>query len=303
MVRNLKENKIPFKQGPDSVSFVDPTGLLVKVIEGMDTFESDVKPTKCSKIAFLTSGGDSPGMNCAIRSIVRMAIHLGCEPYAVIGGYQGLVSTDEDSIIPYGWEDVAYIMGEGGTVIRSSRSKEFRERSGRLKAAKNLVKRGIDKLIVIGGDGSLTGADLFRTEWKGLLSELVLCGQISEEEAGQHANFMVVGLVGSIDNDMFGTEMTIGADSALHRIIEAVDSISSTASSHSRAFIVEVMGRHCGWLAVNAALAVAADYIFIPEDPPEEGWETKMVNAVKRVNLHGVVKFLICLEMGFERQA
>lgn len=238
------------------------------------------------KIAFLTSGGDAPGMNPAIRAIVRMSIHMNCQPFAVIGGFQGLLEDCEagkSTIVPFGWDDVAYIMADGGTIIRSSRSKEFRERSGRLKAAKNLVRKGIDKLIVIGGDGSLTGADIFRSEWKGLLDELVSTNEIDEAQARKHENFMVVGLVGSIDNDMYGTEMTIGADSSLHRIIEAVDNITSTATSHSRAFIVEVMGRHCGWLALNACLAIGADYLFIPEDPPKRGWESKMVETMKRV--------------------
>jgi 6-phosphofructokinase 1 len=241
------------------------------------------------KIAFLTSGGDAPGMNPAIRAIVRMSIYLKCQPFAVIGGFQGLLDDcDETStIIPFGWDDVAYIMADGGTIIRSSRSKEFRERSGRLKAARNLIRKGIDKLIVIGGDGSLTGADIFRTEWKGLLGELVVAGEIDDGQAKRYENFMVVGLVGSIDNDMYGTEMTIGADSSLHRIIEAVDNITSTATSHSRAFIIEVMGRHCGWLALNACLAIGADYLLIPEDPPKRGWEAKMVETMKRV--HSVI--------------
>lgn len=240
----------------------------------------DLRP----KIAFLTSGGDSPGMNSAIRAIVRMAIHMNCQPYAILEGYRGLIADElESKIVPFGWDDVAYIMAQGGTVIKSSRCPEFREHWGRLKAARNLLAHGIDKLIVIGGDGSLTGADIFRREWPSLLAELVTKGEIPKAEADKHQNFIVVGIAGSIDNDMYGTEMTIGANSSLHRIIEAVDNISSTASSHSRAFIIEVMGRHCGWLALNACLAIGADYLLIPEDPPKAGWETKMVTAVKRV--------------------
>lgn len=221
-------------------------------------------------------------MNAAIRAIVRMAIYNKCEPFAVIGGFQGLVDGGAN-IRQFGWDDVAYILAEGGTVIRSSRCAEFRTRAGRLRAARNLVEIGIDKLIVIGGDGSLTGAETFKQEWTSLLDELAISGQISAEQQKGCAPLMIVGLVGSIDNDMCGTEMTIGANSSLHRIIEAVDNISSTASSHSRAFIVEVMGRHCGWLAVNACLAIGADYLFIPEDPPEDGWEERMKVAVKRV--------------------
>lgn len=233
-------------------------------------------------IAFLTSGGDSPGMNAAIRAIVRMAICKGCVPFAVKGGYQGLVDGG-DNIQEYSWEDVAYILSEGGTFIRSSRCEDFKNREGRLKAAKNLVALGITSLIVIGGDGSLTGADLFRNEWKNLIEELLEMKQISIEQSQKCEHLMVVGLVGSIDNDMYGTERTIGADSSLHRIIEAVDNISTTASSHSRAFIIEVMGRKCGWLALNACIAIGADYLFIPEDPPSSGWQENMKKTVKRV--------------------
>lgn len=238
---------------------------------------------KGPKIAFLTSGGDSPGMNAAIRSIVRMSIAEGCTPFAVMGGYQGLVDGAE-SIVEFTWDQVAFILSEGGTTIRSSRCAEFRGRTGRLRAAKNLILLGIDKLIVIGGDGSLTGADTFRNEWDSLLRELLDSKEISAEQMKSCEHLMVVGLVGSIDNDMYGTEMTIGADSSLHRIIEAVDNISYTAHSHSRAFVIEVMGRHCGWLALNACLASAADYLFIPEDPPKDGWEETMKSAVKRVH-------------------
>lgn len=246
---------------------------------------------KQQKIAFLTSGGDSPGMNAAIRSIVRMSIYENCIPFAIFGGYQGLVDGG-NSIVEFSWDQVAYVLADGGTMIRSSRCDDFRLRSGRLTAAKNLVKLGIDKLVVIGGDGSLTGADTFRNEWESLLEELRKNNEISDEQLLLHQYLMVVGLVGSIDNDMFGTEMTIGANSSLHRIIEAVDSISSTASSHSRAFIIEVMGRHCGWLAVNTCLAIGADYLFIPEDPPEDGWEEAMRKTVKRVYTYAQVRVL-----------
>jgi 6-phosphofructokinase 1 len=248
----------------------------------MQASSSDGYSRKGLKIAFLTSGGDSPGMNTAIRSIVRMSIAQGCTPYAVLGGYQGLVDGGE-SILEFSWDQVAFILSEGGTVIRSSRCADFRIRAGRLRAAKNLIHLGIDKLIVIGGDGSLTGADTFRNEWDSLLCELQETNQITVEQMKGCRHLMVVGLVGSIDNDMYGTEMTIGADSSLHRIIEAVDNISYTAQSHSRAFVIEVMGRHCGWLALNACLASAADFLFIPEDPPQDGWEKGMKDAVKRV--------------------
>ncbi|PJF17560.1 ATP-dependent 6-phosphofructokinase [Paramicrosporidium saccamoebae] len=231
------------------------------------------------KLAFLTSGGDAPGMNAAIRGIVRMALYRGCQPYAVLEGFRGLVHGG-DMITKMNWNDVANIINEGGTIIRSSRCPEFRERTHRKKAAENLVRLGIDKLIVIGGDGSLTGADLFRQEWKSLLNELVGDGKIDKLTAKTFENMMIVCLVGSIDNDMAGTEITIGANSSLHRIIEAVDCIHSTASSHQRAFVIEVMGRHCGWLALNSAISCGADWLMIPEDPPLDGWEERMSDTV-----------------------
>ena len=137
----------------------------------------------------------------------------------------------------------------------------------------NLLRNGIDRLIVIGGDGSLSGADLLRQEWPSLVAELLAGGDIDQDTADRHPALMIAGLVGSIDNDMIGTDMTIGADSALHRIVEAIDAIASTASSHQRSFVVEVMGRHCGYLALMSAIAGGADYVFIPENPPDPGWE------------------------------
>ena len=144
------------------------------------------------------------------------------------------------------WSSVSNIIHRGGTVIGSARCDGFRTREGRLKAAFNLVQRGITNLVVIGGDGSLTGANLFRQEWKSLLEDLVSSGKIEIEQRDKYNFLNIAGLVGSIDNDFCGTDMTIGTDSALHRIIEAVDAIASTAYSHQRTFIMEVMGRHCG---------------------------------------------------------
>ena len=165
---------------------------------------------------------------------------------------------------------------------------DFKVREGRLKAAKNLVKFGINSLVCIGGDGSLTGANLFKQEWSSLLTELVEKNEITLEESQKYSFLNIVGLVGSIDNDFCGTDMTIGADSALHRIIEAVDAISTTALSHQRCFIMEVMGRHCGYLALAAGLACDADWIAIPENPPSAGWEHKLCQrlAFQRENGH-----------------
>lgn len=238
------------------------------------------------RIGVLTSGGDAQGMNAAVRAVVRTALRKGIEVYAIAEGYRGMVDGG-DRIRPMDWESVGGILQLGGTVIGTARSDEFRERSGRLHAAANLVARGIDRLVVIGGDGSLTGANMFRQEWTGLLEELVGRGDITAEQAADHPTLYVVGLVGSIDNDMAGTDMTIGADTALHRITEALDSITSTAAAHQRTFVVEVMGRRCGYLALRGAIAGGADWLFIPEDPPEAGWEERMCEALRTGREHG----------------
>uniref|UniRef100_A0A672P0M4 6-phosphofructokinase n=1 Tax=Sinocyclocheilus grahami TaxID=75366 RepID=A0A672P0M4_SINGR len=209
-------------------------------------------------IGVLTSGGDAQGMNAAVRAVVRMGIYVGAKVYFV------------HEVIFH------FLNSQGGTVIGSARCKDFRAHEGRLRAALNLVQRGITNLCVIGGDGSLTGANLFREEWSGLLDELVQSGQISEEAAQTHSALHIVGMVGSIDNDFCGTDMTIGTDSALHRIIEVVDAIMTTAQSHQRTFVLEVMGRHCGYLALVSALACGADWVLIPEMPPKDGWEEQM---------------------------
>ena len=232
-------------------------------------------------VAVLTSGGDSQGMNSALRAIVRLSLHHGMKVYAVQEGYQGLVDGGEGGMVECQWNSVSNILHRGGTVIGTARCSEFREREGRLKAAANLVKRGVANLIVIGGDGSLTGASVFKEEWTGLLKELLESQRITQEEAERCRYLNIVGLVGSIDNDMCGTDMTIGTDSALHRIMEAVDCLTSTAASHQRTFVLEVMGRHCGYLAQMAAIAGRADWVLIPEKPPEPGWEERMCEKMQ----------------------
>ncbi|XP_003939112.1 ATP-dependent 6-phosphofructokinase, platelet type isoform X1 [Saimiri boliviensis] len=226
-------------------------------------------------IGVLTSGGDAQGMNAAVRAVVRMGIYVGAKVYFIYEGYQGMVDGGSN-IAEADWESVSSILQVGGTIIGSARCQAFRTREGRLKAACNLVQRGITNLCVIGGDGSLTGANLFRKEWSGLLEELAKNGHIEKEAVQRYAYLNVVGMVGSIDNDFCGTDMTIGTDSALHRIIEVVDAIMTTAQSHQRTFVLEVMGRHCGYLALVSALACGADWVFLPESPPEEGWEEQM---------------------------
>ena len=232
-------------------------------------------------IGVLTSGGDAPGMNAALRAVVRTALNLGARVFAIYEGYQGMVDGGTQ-IREMGWNDVGGIMQRGGTMIGTARCAAFRTREGRLKAAKNLVERGIDRLVVIGGDGSLTGANLFRQEWASLVAELAAKGEISEQAAAEHPFLAIVGLVGSIDNDFFGTDMTIGADTALKRITDALDQIGSTASSHQRTFVVEVMGRNCGYLALMSSLAGTAHWVFIPESPPEtDDWETLMCDVLR----------------------
>ena len=250
---------------------------------------------KKKKIAVMTSGGDSQGMNGAVRAVVRMAIDQGCDAFAIYEGYQGLVDGD---IRQMHWDDVRGFLSIGGTLIGTARCKEFMERPGRLKAAKNMVDKGIDALIICGGDGSLTGADTFRREWPELLQTLVSNKEITEEQRKTFQYLNIVGLVGSIDNDFADTDATIGCYSSLGKICEAVDSIDATASSHQRAFVIEVMGRHCGWLALMAGVSTGADYIFIPERPPSEHWEDEMCAIISAHRSLGKRKTTIIVAEG-----
>ncbi|XP_034429016.1 ATP-dependent 6-phosphofructokinase, platelet type isoform X1 [Hippoglossus hippoglossus] len=252
-------------------------------------------------IAVLTSGGDAQGMNAAVRAVVRMGLYVGAKVYFIHEGYQGMVDGGEN-IKEATWESVSSMLQVGGTVIGSARCKEFRTHEGRLKAAHNLVQYGITNLCVIGGDGSLTGANLFREEWSGLLSELVGQGLIEDEAVQKNSALHIVGMVGSIDNDFCGTDMTIGTDSALHRIIEVVDAIMTTAQSHQRTFVLEVMGRHCGYLALVSALACGADWVLIPEMPPEDGWEDKMCQKLSATRSRGTrLNIIIVAEGALDR--
>ncbi|KAJ8111630.1 hypothetical protein ONZ43_g5575 [Nemania bipapillata] len=248
-------------------------------------------------IAVMTSGGDSPGMNAVVRAVVRTAIYLGCNAYCVYEGYEGLVRGGK-YIKQMGWEDVRGYLSEGGTLIGTARCMAFFEREGRLQAAKNMVLNGIDALIICGGDGSLTGADRFRSEWPSLLEELVSKGDLDQKQIEPYKHLNIVGLVGSIDNDLSGTDATIGAYSALSRICEMVDYIEATASSHSRAFVIEVMGRHCGWLALMAAVATGADFLFIPEKPREDNWKEEMCQVIKQHRNMGKRKTIVIIAEG-----
>jgi len=236
------------------------------------------------RIGVLTSGGDAPGMNAALRAVVRAAIDRGAEIFAIYEGYRGMIDGGEQ-IRQMTWNSVGGILQRGGTIIGTARCPEFQTPEGRRQAVRNLLEREIDGLVVIGGDGSLTGANILRQEWSEHVAALVSEGSVPQELADRHRDLSIAGLVGSIDNDMYGTDMTIGADTALHRITDAVDAITSTAASHQRAFVVEVMGRRCGYLAVMSAIATGAEWVLIPESPPDfehEDWEERMCDVLRR---------------------
>lgn len=245
----------------------------------------------------MTSGGDSPGMSGAVRAVVRQTIASGCTSFAVYEGYQGLVDGG-DKIKEMQWEDVRGWLSEGGTLIGTARCMAFMERAGRLTAANNMIEKGIDALVICGGDGSLTGADKFRAEWPSLMEELVSTGKRTAKQVEPYKHLNIVGLVGSIDNDLSGTDATIGCYSSLHRICQAIDYIDATAFSHQRAFVIEVMGRHCGWLALMAGVSCGADYIFIPENPPEGDWEHELTSIVKQHRLMGKRKTIVIVAEG-----
>ena len=196
---------------------------------------------KINKLAVMTSGGDSPGMNAAIRSVVRTCAYYKIECIGIYRGYQGMIEGDFTSLTA---RSVNNIINKGGTILKSARSDEFRTSEGRKKAHKNLIKQNIDGLVVIGGDGSFTGGVIFNKEY----------------------NFPVIGIPGTIDNDIFGTSHTLGYDTALNTAVEAIDKIRDTASSHNRLFFVEVMGRDAGFIALNAGVGAGAEEILIPEE-------------------------------------
>lgn len=195
---------------------------------------------KISKIGVLTSGGDSPGMNAAIRAVTRCAINKGLEVYGIMRGYEGMIDGD---IKKLNKSDVSGILQKGGTMLKTSRSERFREPEGRRMANENLMKHGINALIVIGGDGSFKGASVFSQEF----------------------DIPVLGIPGTIDNDMYGTDYTIGYDTCLNTVVEAVDKIRDTASSHNRVFFIEVMGRDAGFVALDSGIASGAEAILVPE--------------------------------------
>ena len=195
---------------------------------------------KINSIGILTSGGDAPGMNAAIRAVTRSAIYNGLKVFGIYRGYKGLVT---DEIVEFKSQNVSNIIQMGGTILKTARCKEFKTAEGRAQAYENMKKHGIDALVVIGGDGSLTGARILAQEF----------------------DIPCIGLPGTIDNDLYGTDTTIGYDTALNTILDAVDKIRDTATSHERLFFVEVMGRDAGFLALNGAIAAGAEAAIIPE--------------------------------------
>jgi 6-phosphofructokinase 1 len=233
------------------------------------------------RIGVFCSGGDSPGMNPAIRAVTRCALDRGIEVVGIHEGWQGVVDGGA-RFEPFNWRSVGGILQMGGTMLGTARSDVFRTVPGRRQAARNLVNAGINGLVVIGGDGSLTGALILCQEWEEHLKALAAEGSIPAEKAVNPAPLRVAGLPGSIDNDQYGTDMSIGADTALHTIVEAVDKLKSTADSHQRTFVVEVMGRRCGYLALMGAVATGADWVLIPEEEMDARWHFRMAEALTR---------------------
>jgi 6-phosphofructokinase 1 len=205
---------------------------------------------KMKKIAVLTSGGDAPGMNACIRAVVRGAIYYEVEVYGVSRGYQGLIDNEFTKMQSY---SVSNILQHGGTMLKSARSKEFMTKEGRQKAFTNLQELGISGLIAIGGDGTFTGANIFHEEF----------------------DFPVIGVPGTIDNDIYGTDKTIGFDTAVNTTLDAIDKIRDTADSHGRIFFIEVMGRDSGYIAIQSAIGGGAESVILPE---------KMTTALDIVN-------------------
>lgn len=226
--------------------------------------------SKIKKIGVFTSGGDSPGMNAAIRSVVRTCAYMKVDCVGIYRGYQGLIEGD---FKPMDARSVNNIINKGGTILKSARCDDFRTKEGRERAHNQIKAEGIDALVVIGGDGSFTGAMIFNQEY----------------------NFPVVGIPGTIDNDIFGTTFTLGFDTALNTVVEAIDKIRDTASSHNRLFFVEVMGRDVGHIALNAGVGAGAEEILIPEE--NLGLE-RLLESLKRSKKSGKSSSIVIVAEG-----
>ncbi len=218
----------------------------------------------------MTSGGDAPGMNAAIRAVIRTAVYYKLDPYGIYRGYEGLIEGDLER---FNARKVSNIINKGGTILKTARSEEFRTVEGRKKAYDQLVKNNIDAMVVIGGDGSFTGAKIFAEEF----------------------DFPVIGIPGTIDNDIFGTDFTIGFDTASNTATEAIDKIRDTASSHNRLFFIEVMGRNAGFLALYSGIAGGAEEILIPE---ENIGIDKLVESLRRSKRAGKTSSIVVVAEG-----
>ena len=222
------------------------------------------------KIGVLTSGGDAPGMNAAIRAVVRASVYHKLDCVGIYRGYEGLIEGDFKDLNA---RSVKNIINRGGTVLKSARSKEFFSKEGRLTAYNNLKERGIDALITIGGDGTFAGASVFSNEF----------------------DIPVIGIPGTIDNDINGTDFTIGYDTALNTVVEAIDKIRDTANSHNRLFLVEVMGRDAGDIALNAGIGAGAEEILIPEQDMGRG---RLIASLKKSKKSGKTSSIIVVSEG-----
>ncbi|MEX1381973.1 6-phosphofructokinase [Lutibacter sp.] len=223
-----------------------------------------------NKIAVLTSGGDAPGMNAAIRAVVRACTYYRVDCIGVYRGYQGLIEGDFKNLSA---RDVSNIINKGGTILKSARSQDFRTEEGRKKAYENLKKAGIGALVIIGGDGTFTGGLKFIQEY----------------------NFPIIGIPGTIDNDIYGTDRTIGYDTALNTVVEVIDKIRDTASSHNRLFFIEVMGRDAGFIALNTGIGAGAEEILIPEK--DLGLE-RLVDSLKTSKENGKTSSIVVVSEG-----
>lgn len=225
---------------------------------------------KINKIGVMTSGGDAPGMNAAIRSVVRTCAFHHIECVGIYRGFEGMMEGDFKSLTA---RNVNHIIHTGGTVLKTARSEEFRTKAGRIKAHNHLLKENLDALVLIGGDGTFTGGLVFNKEF----------------------NFPVIGIPGTIDNDIFGTNFTIGYDTAINTVVEAIDKIRDTASSHKRLFFVEVMGRDVGHIALNAGVGAGAEEILIPE---EDLGLDRLVESLKRSKASGKSSSIVVVAEG-----
>ena len=225
---------------------------------------------KINKIGVLTSGGDSPGMNAAIRAVVRTCAYHNIQCVGIYRGFQGMIEGDFKEMGP---RSVNNIVNKGGTILKSARSKDFMQYEGRKKAFENLQNVGVNALVIIGGDGSFTGAEIFNKEF----------------------GFPIMGIPGTIDNDIYGTSHTLGYDTALNTVVECIDKIRDTASSHNRLFFVEVMGRDAGHIALNAGIGAGAEEILIPE---EDLGLDRLIESLERSKKNGKTSSIVVVSEG-----